>query len=268
MLTKDFAETNYQNPKNLQKQNKLKRKISVFGIILLIIIIILFIYVLLFSPYLKIQQIEINGLNNIKEKDLRQIIDFELNRGIIFKHNNILLFSINSLKENIESNYVLEWLEIKKKIYPPQIQISLLEKVSALTYITDENCFNIDIQGFIIEKCNSFSSDFIQIRNANNQNTEIGQQVLKPEVINYIINLNEALKGQGTNIRTFIIVSADSSDLRILTEQGFEIYFNTNLEINDQLTRLNILIREEIGEDNLDNIDYIDLRFGEKVFYR
>ncbi len=163
---------------------------------------------------------------------------------------------------------MLEWLVIEKKYKPAELNISLGEKVSSLTYLTQDSCYNIDIQGLIVEKCNDLSAGFIQIRDESGKEANIGEQALSKEDVNYIIELNDQLEGQGIDIRTFKLVSASSSDLRVITERGFEIYFNKNLSISQQLTTFNILVREEIGPENLDNVNYVDLRFGEKVFYR
>jgi len=148
------------------------------------------------------------------------------------------------------------------------IFVGLEEKVSSLTYLTAENCFNIDLTGAIVEKCNHLSTDFIQIRDESEANKKIGDIVVKQDMVKYIIQLNDELESQGVDIRTFKVISADSSDLRVLTGKGFEIYFNSSLEIKDQLVKFNIVVREEIGAENLDKVNYIDLRFGEKVFYK
>lgn len=265
---KDFSKANYRNPKKLRNQRKKRKKILFFSAIFFILLVISILIILFFTPYFRIQKINISGLNTIKENSIREIIDQELSRGRLIKHNNIFVFNANSVKKAISKAYLLEWINIKKQTYPPKIDIQLEEKVSALTYLTDENCFNIDIQGLIVEKCNELSVGFIQIRDQSGAVKNIGDQVLGKENINYIIELDEQLKSQGIGIRTFKIPDETSSDLRVLTQKGYEIYFNRNLSINEQLVRFNMLVKNEIKPENLNKISYVDLRFGEKIFYK
>jgi len=267
-MVKDFKDTSYKNPTTVRKEKKKKKKFFLVSTITAFIVTIVLIFIFLISPYFKIKKIDIVGIQSIKEEHLQQIIDFEMNKGTIFRHNNIFLFNKANLERNIAENYLLESLEIKKQFYPAQIQIVLAEKVSALAFLTPDNCFNIDLLGFIIEKCNQLSHEFIQIRDEKSENKKIGDHVLTQDDVRYIIQLNESLESQGIGVRTFKVVSNNSSDIRVLTEKGYEIYFNQKMTIEEQLVRFNVLVREEIGPDNMDKVNYIDLRFGEKIFYR
>lgn len=267
-ISKDLTESNYKNPRLDRQKKGRKKKLYVLIAALFVILVILSIYFIYISPYFRIQQVDITGLQNIKEDQFRQIIQKELDKGFIFKHDNILLFDSEKVRQDISDNYLLEWLNIEKEYRPAMIFIGLEEKVSALTYLTAENCYNIDLTGAIVEKCNHLSTDFIQIRDASEAQKNIGDSAINQATVRYIIQLNDELESQGVDIRTFKVISKDSSDLRVLTDQGFEIYFNRSLEIKEQLVRFNILVREEIGAENLDKINYIDLRFGDKVFYK
>ncbi|HUT21903.1 MAG TPA: hypothetical protein VMX18_00675 [Candidatus Bipolaricaulota bacterium] len=267
-LSKDFVVSNYQNPKKVRDGKVLKKKNLIITLIAVIILGMAFVYFFYLSSYFRIEQVEIFGLKYIKNEDFDNIVKQEMQRGVLFKHNNVFLFNINDLQSEIAQTYLLEWIEIQKSFHPAYVSIILQEKVSTLAYITQENCFNIDIKGDIVEKCNDRSSEFIQIRFEGDKSVGVGDNVLSSEEINYIIELNDQLEGQGNKVKTFKQISDSNSDLRVMTEKGFEIYFNQKLSITDQLKRLNLLIREEGLSDKLDRLNYIDLRFGEKVFYQ
>ncbi len=267
-IKRDFVNTDYQNPRKKINTKNRKKKIILISVIFIILTFISISVFILVGPQFRIEQIEILGLKNIKRENIEKIIDQELNKGIIFKHNNIFLFNINTIEQSISKTYILESFEIEKTFNPTQISILLEEKVSALTYITTEECFNIDINGLIVEPCNELSNEFIQIRDESGEKLYAGDLALDKQTVDYIIKLNDELQAQGIEIRTYKLPSRDRSDLRVVTGKGFEIYLNMNFEIDEQLKRFNILVREEIGADKLNTIQYIDLRFGDKVFYK
>jgi len=267
-IKRDFVNTDYQNPRKKINASKRKKKVILITIIFILLIFISGSVFILIGPQFRISQIEILGLKNIKRESIEKIIDEELNKGIIFKHNNIFLFNINTIEQNISKTYILESFEIEKSFNPAQISILLEEKVSALTYITTDECFNIDINGLIIEPCNELSVEFIQIRDESGEKLYAGDLALYKQTIDYIIKLDDEISAQGIEVRTYKLPSRYSSDLRVVTDKGFEIYFNKTLTIEEQLKKFNIIVREEIGPDKLNTVQYIDLRFGEKVFYK
>ncbi|MFZ5365589.1 MAG: cell division protein FtsQ/DivIB [Patescibacteria group bacterium] len=267
-LIKDFADSNYQNPKIIRNKKNKRNKITVGLSIFLFLLIIVGLGFVFISPYFRIQNVQTFGLKNIKEDHLNQLIAEEMKRGTLFRHDNILLFDSAKLIESVSSNYYLDWIDVEKSYRPPAIYITLTEKVSALAYHANGECFNIDIFGSIIEKCNGLSAEFIQISDARVQLPMVGENVISEEKIDYIIKLNDSLQAQGMAIKEYKIISNTSSDIRALTEKGFEIYFNQKMTVEEQLTRFNVLIREQIGPENLNAISYVDLRFGEKVFYK
>lgn len=57
-----------------------------------------------------------------------------------------------------------------------------------------------------------------------------------------------------------------NNEINITTKQGYEIYFDNNIDLDGQLNNLNMVLNQKI--DNPENLQYIDLRFSDRVYYK
>jgi len=50
--------------------------------------------------------------------------------------------------------------------------------------------------------------------------------------------------------------------INVQTEQGWKIYFNPQEDISWQITKLSSVLEKEIPPEDRENLEYIELRFG------
>jgi len=58
----------------------------------------------------------------------------------------------------------------------------------------------------------------------------------------------------------------DVFDAKIMTTEGWQIFINSETDLSQGLSNLPALLQEEIGDRS--NLEYIDLRYGDKMFYK
>ena len=51
------------------------------------------------------------------------------------------------------------------------------------------------------------------------------------------------------------------------TKNGFKVFFNEEKDFLEQVDNLTLILNREI-KLNINNIEYIDLRFGNKIYYK
>jgi hypothetical protein len=70
------------------------------------------------------------------------------------------------------------------------------------------------------------------------------------------------------NLKEAFITSPLRMD--VITSENWEIYFNMDSEysIDSQLLKLDLLLKGEITEDIRPTLQYIDLRFKDRAFYK
>jgi len=63
-------------------------------------------------------------------------------------------------------------------------------------------------------------------------------------------------------------VTKKNKNLTFFTGQGMELKFNLNLTVAEQVARLHTILKQEQVKKYLNDLSYIDLRFGEKVYFQ
>jgi hypothetical protein len=266
-------------------------KLSLFKAINIILLlgIIWCLYFFIFSSFYNITNIEIYGNQIISSEDLLDITNNFLshNKLYIFKNRNIFVFNRNALRKKINEVVLLDNIKIEK-ILPNTIRVTIKEKNAALKWLTDDQEFLVDDQGQIIKRyyktvtpkifqiietpdINEQQKDdnFLKIKDSSNQQVSLGDKVLNPENIDFIIKIVPKLNETDyLKVKNILVPNEFPQYLIIELQSGGQIYFNLAELIESQLERLNLIIDKKIGKNNLNKLDYIDLRLGENVYFK
>ena len=97
-----------------------------------------------------------------------------------------------------------------------------------------------------------------------NSNGKIG---LSREYLDFILRLNDKLKEYPEFvIDRFIVADQYFNSVFVKIKEGPQIYFNVNSDIDLQLENL-LLVKNNKIKDNFNNVEYIDLRYGDTVYF-
>ncbi len=265
---RDYKGLDYSNPRLArEKENKQKifRKIIFIVAVFLIVVLI---YIVFFSPIFRIKEVGITGLEQIKEENLEQIINEYRKEKIlfIFSRNNFWILNKSVLNKKITERYWFERLEIKKK-FPDKIEVELKEKNSAINWLTNNLCYHLDLTGLAIEYCED-NKGFLTVKDMKNQPLEIGKTGVAKAELDYLISLDQQLKLLAKDSFKIFYYEKQDNMLTVKTEEPLILLLNTNLTVEEQLSRLGIIMDQADVKGSLGKLNYIDLRFGEKVYYK
>lgn len=113
-----------------------------------------------------------------------------------------------------------------------------------------------------------------EIEEPLNENTN------QSKIVNDRSNLNRPIKNFNTNSSSNKNTNSGSTegecelapltqDIEVKTEEGWKAVFTTTESLSPQLERLKIyLLKKALDQESRENIDYIDLRFGEKIYVK
>jgi len=264
----DYKDAEYSNPRLNRDREKRQHRWRVFGLGLLIVIIIGLIYLLFFSPIFQIKNVQVIGLEKIKPENIDNLMNEYRaeRRWLVLTNNNLLLFNSEELKSRIKQKYFFEKLEIKKKM-PATIVIELKEKISAVDWLANNLCYHLDMSGMAIEYCDGASPN-MAIKDMLNKGVVVGEPAIDRESLVYIVELAEQF-GMLMNERLKLVrIEKTENLLDFMPENGPVVRFNSNLTQTEQILRLNTLISQTDVGKTLGNMKYIDLRFGEKIYYQ
>jgi hypothetical protein len=91
-----------------------------------------------------------------------------------------------------------------------------------------------------------------------------------PEVVRATIDMHQAFSTVFGNAPTLGQTHLDGTQvqtLRVVTSEGWAIYLNAADDLHTQLSHAQTILKTKIGGDRK-NLEYIDVRFDEKIFFK
>jgi cell division septal protein FtsQ len=282
----------------LERKIKWRRRVLIS---LALVILAGFFYFFFYSDFFKIQEITVVDMNqDSKSHEIASVAPsgrflamtmlakqaLDQKRFLIFSQKNIFLFDKNQLKDRILAKYNLEELKILKKL-PRKLEIRLKEKLPFLILNYFGDSWFVDQKGLILEKTSEEKTEENQLplvsvefplTNPANPEISIKQKIFTERRVWFIKEIflrlplilspqKEELREKKIDILYFIVPSPKEPKVVVKTAENWEIYFNSLASPEEQLQKLELILKEKIRGDRK-NLKYIDLRFGERVYYR
>ncbi len=282
---RDYQRKSFKNP-FFPKKGTAKKKIKIFFFIVFFVFFAFSLYYLNITDFLKIKNIEISGNEKISSKQIRYAVENQMtqHRWLIFKQHNVLFFNKSRLKKELENNYALEKIRIEKSLFSG-IKVEVKEKTFSAIMSCLNSYYYLDYSGIAVKKID-FSDVVIQqqenntevirpqinlgeyplIYNQNNEEIKIGEAATSNKIIELILNLNEEFENADFSISHYEIANSYAKDITLVTKEGFKVNFSTEKQASDQAELLSYILDQKV--ENRDKLQYIDLRFEEKIFYK
>ncbi|MFC1645212.1 cell division protein FtsQ/DivIB [Patescibacteria group bacterium] len=245
--------------------------------IFLVVFLIVLIYVVIFSKFFKITTVTINGIKNLSYEDIEGELSSYLDGKYlyIFPRNNFLFLREN----NVDSLLTNKFKKIKKvqikKIFPGTAGIYLTERDSLLLWCLESDCYMVDEDGKAYEKVdvNALSvseNDLIRLYDLSNKYVNEGDYILKSDYASFVLGVkNELWSGFGLAISNEFKTSSRLADEVILSAvDGWDLYLDSTIPIDKTLNTLRIFLTKEISIEDANDLEYIDLRVEDKIFYK
>lgn len=259
------------------------------------------VYFLLFSPVFKIKEIKISG-NDLVATEKIQAAALPLlqtkNLKLIPADNFFVLSSQNFKDKIFESFAEIEKVEIKKML-PGKLEILIVERQPAAIYCQagieptlapapsatslvsrspsakeknklpeSEKCFFLDESGIIYREAPKISGSLMPIfYYQGEQSLGLRTPVVASSTIFFASQAKKELRNSNIDLAGFLIKGLAGLELSALTEEGWFIYFDTNRSAVVQAKVLEALLENEIKQKRT-NLEYVDLRVANRVYYR
>lgn len=246
-----------------------------FCAILLILLMAVFVYVLR-MPNWRIQEIELSGLKVLGAEEVKVKIKETIGGEYIYflPRNSFFLLNTASLADFLRGGFPrIETVAVDKK-FPDLLRVSVKERqpfgifcnlVATSTPVLP--CVYVDRTGFAYETAPSSSGSlFIKIK-SNLPEARVGEKI-DPQLMDEILSLGEQLKKRiDLEAVDYEFYSNNPRELKVKTSDGFKVIFMRGEDWNKVFHALKTVLNQEIKEKR-SRLEYIDLRFGNKVFYR
>lgn len=267
--------TDYQ-AKNLRNPFFYNRKKDIKGgkrWLFLLAIVGLFglIWFFLGSSVWKIENIEIVGLNRVSNDRIISIIkEREVNNKMLFfKESNIFLMNKDDLTQDILGQYNFANLKIDKKL-PNTIKVVISERPYSFIFQEGSDMYYASREGYIIKDENVKDEDRNKYFILENKSDSVsinskGKINLNEEYLNFVFSLSENLSLYSDLNPEKYIVEQELNSLIVDFAEGPIVYFNIKNDPIVQVENLALVKREKI-RDNFNTVEYIDMRYGDRMF--
>jgi len=269
-----------------------RRSFKVY-LVLAFIVLIFILYLLFWSNIFKINNIKVEGASSISSEEITSIIQNQMaqSRLGVLSQSNLFIFSSKMAENEIKNRYVVEDVKVSK--WPLKtLKIKLAEKANVLTWITDNHYYYLDPNGLATKEVlvanltlgegeappkdssttgenlidlSALDQSLPLVYDLTNTAVKVKDQVLSADMIKFISSVNQKLPNNDLKIVSFQIPERGGSGVQVKTNKGYDIYFDNQEDLDRQLANLNLVIKEKIKDKK---INYIDLRFKDRVYYK
>ncbi len=258
--------------KTLRKKHRVKRKKPLlennlmYGSFLFFSLFCAAIYFFLFFPLFQTQSITVENTKNLNENALIEYIDERLNKKILFLNSrSIFLFSENAMRNDIlKKTSVIKDVSIKK-FFPAEIEVKIKEREPYAVWCNSADtmsCFYLDQQGVVFQKVERIPKNFIVF--IREEKAFPGKKILEKSCLSSISLVKKELSRMDIEARYFRLPTEKTFE--VFTGEGWKIYFSSG-NIESEIANLKLII-EKISKEKRNDLRYIDLRFGDRVYYK
>lgn len=234
-------------------------------------------YILFFSSYLQINRLFIDG---IEELDYQKVIaeinsNFEGKYLKIIPRNNFILISQNRLKNDLMEKFKkIESIEVEKR-FPNAILIKIKERKALMLWCSGGPCYIVDEKGYAYSGADFESSEIqennlIRLVDISARPVPLGDEILSPEFVQFTLGIKDKLDEElGIGIDDeYLTRSAVAEEVQVKTSEGWDIYFNSQISLDQSINTLKLFLDEKISSDDRSKLEYVDLRVEDKVYYK
>lgn len=211
------------------------KKIYIY-ILMSIALVALIFMLLMLSPWLNIQNIEVNGLETIEKPDIIRQMRLD-------KTTNILSFNRLIAKRRLKSNYYIQDIKVTKKL-PNTVIINVTERkiVGYIPYISDY--IYIDKDGMVIDVKSSYTQPLPIIYGLKFDSFIIGENLKtdNDEAFEIVMEITNSIKDKEYLKEILKIDVSDLEDIHLYME-NLDIVLGNREAINIKMNTLNEILK-------------------------
>jgi cell division septal protein FtsQ len=252
---------------------KKKKKVQKIRVYIFLSFFVLFIGVLVYLstlPKFQITTVEVNDLQFVSKDEVNNVIQKELNKKILWliPRSNIFLFSSKKIEREIMQNPAFISVKINKDFFNT-ISIIITEQEKHALYCTNESntlCYFVNPEGMLYSQTQSISDSeiLIYVLDKELQNKDF---IINTETYKHISNFIKSVKQLDIQIQKMFIFSDGVIEFETNTQTRIRTSIFDNFE-NNFISFVALFEQNILQKDKMFEIQYIDLRFGNKVFYK
>ncbi|PJE69509.1 MAG: hypothetical protein COU98_01665 [Candidatus Staskawiczbacteria bacterium CG10_big_fil_rev_8_21_14_0_10_38_10] len=264
-----------------QRKTFIKSRFFWFVILFLIFLGTVFYFSIFFDKF-QVSQINISGNEKVSTNVLQNMVSDKISKKLltiwvpaflekdgklVLNSKSIFLVNKGKIAKEVLINFPeIESVKIEKR-FPNRLFLEFKERKELAIFCQKDQCFSIDKNGIIFEKRETVPDNEMVISFSDDiSNLLLGRAVADENALNLLTKIKEDLM-QYFQIEIKKATFSIPEKLEMQTNENWWIIFNLKSDVDLQITKLNLLLKEEITPEIRENLKYIDLRFT-KAYYK
>lgn len=254
------------------KRRKQKRRLKRMFFVPLLCVTMLLVGALLalILPYFRVSKIEVSGTQMIKNSEIEHLADTKLaeRRFVVSHKSNYFLLPLADVKAAIlEAFPRIEDVDVVSK-FPNTLRISLKERSEWGIWCSNSasgTCYHLNEEGILLDSIETLPPDIPPFVDERSHLPKPGQPILDKEFFSTIRDFIIGLARTDITA-TRILLGHDGDNVWVITEDGWHMILDDKTNGTVALENLEAMLAKEIK--NPSTLEYMDLRFEDKVFYK
>jgi len=226
-------------------------------------------------PEINIQSVTYTGLSTLSEIEIRDSVERHLegSYAFIFSKKNIALYPDDTIEAYaLDTHKKIKDITLKRQSLT-SLSIEIIERAPHALWCGDtkeeqfEKCYFLDNEGLIYTDAPMFTGNVFFIYYGYLDAEEpIGSQYISTEKFEQIQLFIELF--ESTSLTPVALYVKNENDAELYLEKGGTILFRHDGDFARMFENLETVLETEQFKDETLELDQIDLRFGNKVYYK
>ncbi len=243
-------------------------------------------YLLFLSEVFQIEEIVVSGNEKVKEQSILEIVqpqiekEFRLGPFFSFSTRSIFIARPPLLEQKIKKAFPRVGVVTVKRNLPDSLELKVGERRPFVEIcVNSGECYRADEKGVVFEKSAGIkqeSEEEVEVFQVKSEDLiivvegpsefELGKEAILPLYLAGTAQIKNRIASSA--LMEPVELSLNGKQLVVATDKGFKIYFDLDKDVEDQLFNLEMVVEKKISEEEMEGLEYIDLRFGNRVYYK
>ncbi|MDD5109649.1 MAG: hypothetical protein PHI63_00350 [Patescibacteria group bacterium] len=287
--TVDYARKRYLSPSN----SRLRRgkKVRVGRFLQAIVFAAVLLGIANFGPIvsrLPLAEVKIEGLKLIESSKVIDVVrqQMEARRWLVLPQRLSVFFNVREARDRLVSEFPFANWFVEKTLLGG-VSVAVQERTPVLVWNGGGNLFYLDNQGIAFAEVSSDQVSMVStgattiirhkvgaeqtpvVTDESNRELHLGDQPATAEVLGAIEAVVHAMQEGIVPLMPTITgyrLEPSTGKLTLETSAGYVIYLDLASSLDEQLGKLTSVLGQGIGKRT--GLRYIDVRYGQKVFYQ
>lgn len=231
------------------------------------------IWFLFFAHLFDVRTIEVRSPAGISADDIRQKAweEFNVRHFGIRRWRNALLISPRRIESALLRAFPRADSIDARRTSIHGVMITVKERVPIGLWCLPARgvCYYYDQRGIaFLEVAPSSGFVFVPVRDHRDRTIEIGSVVASAELRENIFGIKQIFQFGALGISEVDIASGSFDEFTVVVTEGWRVLYRQGVNVRQQTNNLLALLNEKMAPAVRANLDYVDLRINDRIYYK